>query len=364
VADHGDDDARQTIASTIQQTSFIVEQREEALIESVQPGVPRKPNRKVYDAAHRRTLPGRLLMSERKNSSKDLEAAEAFNGSGATYDFYSKVFARDSIDDHAAPISSTIHYGVKFDNAMWDGKQMIYGDGDGKLFNRFTIALDVIGHELTHGVTQHSAVLEYQGQSGALNEHLSDVFGILVKQYTLGQTAGQSDWIIGGGLFTDRVKGIGVRSMKAPGTAYDDAVLGRDPQPAHMRDFVRTPDDHGGVHINSGIPNRAFYLAATAIGGYAWEIPGQIWYLAATKRIGFQSKFNDMAGHTIAVAGQLFGVGGQVQHIVAEAWATVGIYIRFTTTPRLPIARDADTPKWRTRPLASIANRNSLERKN
>src|SRR5258705_701935 len=155
---------------------------------------------------------------------------------------------------------------------------MLYGDGDGRIFNRFTKVLDVIGHELTHGVTQYTAALDYHDQSGALNEHFSDVFGILVKQYSLKQTAKKADWLIGAGIFTQRVHGAAIRSMKAPGTAYDDPTLGRDPQPAHMKNYVKSHDDSGGVHVNSGIPNHVFYLVATALGGNAWEVAGKIWY--------------------------------------------------------------------------------------
>src|SRR5690242_1922321 len=155
---------------------------------------------------------------------------------------------------------------------------MVFGDGDGDLFNRFTIALDVIAHELTHGVTGDEAHLVYLGQAGALNESISDVFGSLVKQYVSGEKAADADWLIGRGLFTAKVRGIALRSMKAPGTAFDDPLLGKDEQPAHMRDFVHTSADHGGVHINSGIPNHAFYLLAVALGGYAWEKAGRIWY--------------------------------------------------------------------------------------
>ncbi len=97
---------------------------------------------------------------------------------------------------------------------------------------------------------------------------MSDVFGSLVKQYQLQQTAGEADWLIGQGLLTENVKGIALRSMKAPGTAYDDPVLGKDPQPAHMKDYVNTVSDNGGVHINSGIPNHAFYVVATELGGF------------------------------------------------------------------------------------------------
>lgn len=150
---------------------------------------------------------------------------------------------------------------------------MVYGDGDEdlpeaeRLFNRFTIA--IIGHELTHGVTQYEARLIYWDQPGALNESFSDVLGSLVKQRALGHTADRADWIIGGGLFAPNVNGQGIRSMKEPGTAYDDPVLGQDPQPGHMDNYRDVNYDNGGVHINSGIPNHAFYITANELGGNA-----------------------------------------------------------------------------------------------
>jgi Zn-dependent metalloprotease len=136
------------------------------------------------------------------------------------------VFGRRSIDGKGMRLDSTVHYGTRFENAMWNGRQMVYGDGDGRIFNRFTASLDVIGHELTHGVTQFSTALGYSGQTGALNEHLSDAFGIMVKQYKHDLSASDSDWLIGAELFGPGVNSKGVRSMAAPGTAYDDPVLG------------------------------------------------------------------------------------------------------------------------------------------
>ncbi len=136
----------------------------------------------------------------------------------------------------------------------------------------------MVAHELAHGLIESEAALVYFNRSGALNESVSDVFGVLTKQHALGQTAAEADWLVGAELLTDKVNGVALRSMANPGTAYDDPLLGRDPQPAHMRDYIETRQDNGGVHLNSGIPNRAFYLAATALGGYAWEQAGRIWY--------------------------------------------------------------------------------------
>jgi len=222
-------------------------------------------------------------------------------------------------------LDSSVHYGEGYNNAFWNGTQMVYGDGDGQIFNRFTISLDVIGHELTHGVTQYEAALEYQDQPGALNESMSDVFGSLVKQYALKQTAEKADWLIGAGLLTRKIKGVALRSMKAPGTAYDDPTIGKDSQPAHMRDYVNTSSDNGGVHINSGIPNHAFYLTAMEIGGKAWEKTGRIWYITLRDRLRESSNFQETANLTFEVAGSLFGKDSKEQKAVFTGWQDVGL---------------------------------------
>ncbi|BCX06296.1 MAG: zinc metalloprotease [Fischerella sp.] len=267
----------------------------------------------------------RWLVVKATPLSNDIAVDEAYDGAGATYDLYYEVFERNSIDDKGLRLDSTVHYGVKYDNAFWNGDQMVYGDGDGEIFQRFTKCIDVIGHELTHGVTQYEVGLQYYGESGAINESFSDVFGSLVKQWVKKQTAQEADWIIGEGIFTDKVNGVGIRSMKAPGTAYDDPVLGKDPQPAHMNDKYTGFEDNGGVHINSGIPNYAFYLAATEIGGYAWEKAGKIWYMALRDRLRTRTNFKRAANIIIQVAGELYGQGSQEQNAVQNAWQKVGV---------------------------------------
>ncbi len=245
---------------------------------------------------------------------------------GSDYALYWEAFQRHSLDDRGMALLATVHYGEDYENAFWDGRQMVFGDGDGELFNRFTIALDIIAHELTHGVIQHEAALVYADQAGALNESLADVFGSLVKQHRLGQDVESADWLIGAGLFTDRVEGQALRSMAAPGTAYDDPLLGRDPQPGHMRDFVETQDDNGGVHINSGIPNRAFHHVAMALGGHAWEEAGQVWYdTLVDERLARNSDFAAFAKLTLDNAGRRFGTDGEVRRAVHEAWRAVGV---------------------------------------
>jgi Zn-dependent metalloprotease len=279
----------------------------------------------IYDAQNGSSLPGPAVRKEGEPPVADVAVNEAYDGSGWTYDLYNDIYGRNSIDGMGMRLDSTVHYQRNYDNAFWDGKQMVYGDGDGELFNRFTIAIDVMGHELTHGVTQYEAKLTYSQQPGALNESMSDVFGSLVKQYSLKQTAGEADWLIGQGLLASGVNGVALRSMKAPGTAYDDPVLGKDPQPAHMRDYVNTISDNGGVHINSGIPNHAFYVVATEIGGNAWEKAGQIWYATLRDKLISSSNFQDCASLTYQAAADLFGANSLEQKAVQKGWSEVGI---------------------------------------
>ncbi|HKF43562.1 MAG TPA: M4 family metallopeptidase [Thermoanaerobaculia bacterium] len=301
--------------------------RERRVVLSLLPGAAPvgQKRRVVYDAKHKTTLPGTLVRSEGDPPKKDAAVNEAYDGAGSTYDLYWKVYQRNSIDGRGMRLDSSVHYAVGYDNAFWNGNQMVYGDGDGKLFNRFTISVDVIGHELTHGVTAHEANLDYKDQPGALNESFSDVFGSLVKQRTLKQTADKADWLIGAGLFTPKVQGVALRSMRAPGTAYDDPVLGKDPQPADMKGYVTTTEDDGGVHINSGIPNRAFYLTAAALGGFAWEKAGKIWYTALTKLLRKDSDFGAAARLTRTAASDIYGKGSAEEKAVQGAWRGVGV---------------------------------------
>lgn len=294
---------------------------------------PGKKDRRVYDAKSRSDLPGTLIRSEGDPPTADPAANEAYDGAGATYDLFFDIYERNSIDNTDMPLISIVHYLQGYDNAFWDGEQMIYGDGDEdlpeeeRLFNRFTVAVDIIGHELTHGITQYEANLVYRNQPGALNESFSDVFGVLVKQRVLNQTAEEADWLIGKGLFTSNVQGEAIRSMKEPGTAYDDPILGKDPQPGHMNDYNNTISDNGGVHINSGIPNRAFYTVAREIGGYAWEKAGKIWYVTLRDKLSSTSDFQETANLTYATAGELYGSNSAEQNAVKKGWEEVGIIV-------------------------------------
>lgn len=304
--------------------------------------------RTVYDARNGLTLPGAVVRKEGEPPVADPAVNEAYDGSGITYDLLAEIYGRNSIDGKGMKLDSTVHYQKSYDNAFWDGRQMVYGDGDDdlpvpqRIFNRFTVAMDVIGHELVHGVTQLEANLVYWDQSGALNESLSDVFGILAKQYFLKQSADESNWLIGEGLFSSNVNGSGLRSMKSPGSAYDDPVIGKDPQPGHMKDYISTTQDNGGVHLNSGIPNHAFYVIAVDLGGYAWDKAGMIWYKTLTEKLHERSNFQDAANFTYQAAGELYGNGSLEQSAVRNGWLKVGLNIDSVPVPSGP--RPTPTP--------------------
>lgn len=330
IARNGDEQDRALALASLALTSMprLERQAPAAMLAGVELMLaPPRRRRTVYDARETKTLPGRRVRGERGKPSRDVAVNEAFDGAGRTHDFFRDVFDRRSIDDRGMPLESTVHFGRAFSNAHWNGRQMIYGDGDGKYFNRFTAALDVIAHELMHGVTQYAAGIGFSGQCGALAEHYSDVFGVLVKQHARKQTAARADWLVGAELFTRRVNGIAIRSMKSPGTAFDDPILGRDLQPSHMKNYVRTSSDDGGVHINSGIPNHAFYRVATLLGGRAWEVAGRIWYRALVGELGPRSRFRDCANATWRAAGELYGTDSEPQHAVREGWAAVGVAV-------------------------------------
>jgi len=283
----------------------------------------------VHDAAGGTELPGRPVRRDGEPETGDAGVDEAAAGIRATLAMFDEVYARDSFDGEGAEVLLTVHYGRAYANAFWDGTHLVFGDGDGEIFRRFTRAVDVLAHEFAHAVTEHTAGLVYQGQSGALNESVSDVFAACLEQRVLGQTAAEGTWLIGQEIFAEGVSARALRDMAEPGTAYDDPRLGRDPQPGHLDDYVHTTDDNGGVHINSGIPNRAFVLAARAIGalsegGSAAEGAGRVWYDALTGgSVEPGADFAAFAAATIAAADRIGGA--EHEAAVGEAWEQVGV---------------------------------------
>lgn len=296
---------------------------------AVPPDVPGRTENSVYDVAggEESALPGRKVRGTTDPPTGDAAADEAFDGATTTLAFYRDVFGRESVDGRGLDLVSSVHFGQRYDNAFWTGDQMVYGDGGGGVFiaGGLTRSVDVIAHELTHGVTQFTAALEYKSQSGALNESFSDVFGILCKQRVMGIDAASANWLVGEAVVEPSL-GAALRNIIAPGTAFRG-----DDQPADMDGYRDLPadddpkNDNGGVHVNSGIPNRAFAETARALGGNAWEAAGRIWYAALTGKLRPTSQFADAAAATIAAAGEQFGEGSAQQQAVRGGWEAVKV---------------------------------------
>ncbi|SNQ60462.1 Protease PrtS [Candidatus Methanoperedens nitroreducens] len=248
-------------------------------------------SRQVYDCQNQWKQRVNLIRGEDGSPADDDAANDVYDHAGRVRDYFIDVLGRNSIDDASMDIILNVHYGVKYQNAFWDGDEMTFGDGDGKIFTNFSKSLDVIAHELAHGVTQWTANLAYKGQSGALNEHFSDVFGSVITQHVEGQTADTADWLIGDEIMGPELKGEALRSMLEPGIAYDNELMGKDTQPGHMNDYYKGSADNYGVHINSGIPNKAFYLAATEM-NLGTDKAALIWYNALQK-LWPTANFND-----------------------------------------------------------------------
>jgi hypothetical protein len=264
----------------------------------------------IHSAGNQETLPGTVARSEGDGAVDDLAVDEAYAWTQQVWDLYEQQFDRRSFDGVGSTVTVTVHYGQNYDNAFWDGEQLVFGDGDGEIFERFTKPADVLAHEFSHGVVQYTSAFSYADQPGALNESIADVFASMSIQRAAGQTADQASWLIGEGLFKPGINAKALRSMLEPGTAYDDPQLGKDPQVGSMADYVDTGEDNGGVHVNSGIPNRAFALAATSIGGQSWDQAGQAWYGALTsEEVGAETDFLGFAEATVAAAGRPVDVG-------------------------------------------------------
>ena len=285
---------------------------------------PPGKGRAVHDMEGRESpKPGLIVRGETDPASGDSCVDDAFRHSGTTYDFYRDVLGRRSLDGRGFPLISSVHYGQLVSNAFWDGGQMIYGDGDGEYFLSFTRSLNIVAHELSHGVMNFTANLAYHGQSGALNESFCDVMASLVVQWSNKQAVDAADWVMGADVLGPRLTVPGLRSFLASPLYKDDPQLGDDPQPKHMDDFVSTTEDYGGVHINSGIANHAYYRAAQTLGGNAWEKVGKIWF-EGFNSLRPQATFTDAAEHTTLAARRLFK---DAEPAVRDAWAGVGVTV-------------------------------------
>ena len=286
------------------------------LISAVAPAGP--PTISVSNCNHGTALPGTPVSNP--GTSTDATIKRAFDESKAVADFYQSVFGRNSVDNAGKTLLSSVHFSVKYNNAFWNGNQMVYGDGDGNIFVDFTTSNDVIGHELTHGVTQYSAGLAYANQAGGLNESMSDVFGSMFRQWRGNHTVSQADWLIGKDIMGPGAIAKGytcLRDMSNPAAKHCLA-----PQPKHFSQYTNGMDPH----YSSGIPNFAFYKAAKAVGGKSWDKIGKVWYAALTR---FAPQPNmpmkTFADRTRALATSLFPGDAALVSAIDKAWTAVGL---------------------------------------
>ncbi|MEH7374011.1 MULTISPECIES: M4 family metallopeptidase [Bacillaceae] len=257
-------------------------------------------------AVNRSRLPGNYSVDPDNNFNATSQRADvdAHYYAGVVYDYYKNTFNRNSFDNKGATLRSTVHYGRNYNNAFWNGAQMVYGDGDGTTFRSLSGALDVVAHELTHAVTERTAGLEYQYQSGALNESISDTFGVFLDK---------GDYLMGEDVYTPNKAGDALRSLSNPG------LYG---QPENMSGYVNTTSDNGGVHTNSGIPNKAAYLTISSLGTAVAE---KIYYRALTVYLAPQSDFSDARAALLAAASDLYGSSSTQYNAVKSAWTQVGV---------------------------------------
>lgn len=326
--EHVDRKAGTQHAAAHAHTEALRAQRHEASAKGTRPPAGGQRHRMLHDARGRtQPLPGELVRGEAGAPVRDAVVNDAYDNLGITLDFYSQVFGRNSLDNAGMDVIASVHYGEAYGNAMWDGKQIVFGDGDIHI-GGFARALDIVAHELTHAVTQYSihgglgathrgGRIDLVGEAGSLNESISDVFASLVKQWHKKQKAEEADWLIGDEVIEPNL-GRAVRSLKHPGKTSD--TYPDDDQVPDMRGYLAG----GDVHRNSGIPSHAFYLTATQLRGHAWEHAGRIWYesIALLKK---DSGFRDAAQATVKTAAHLFGVSSKEQHAVQAAWEKVGV---------------------------------------
>lgn len=341
IAERSDEEDSRILRSTVDSAALLRSRRtaqakrKEAQPATEEPSEVLSYKRSIFDAENGMELPGRVVREEGGAPVGDDAADHAYDNTGITLDFFSQVFSRNSIDDRGARVESAVHFGERFGNAMWIGDRMVYGDGNQQV-RGFTESIEIIAHKLTHGVLQHlvsgglgavripvkdrefkGQTHALKGQSGALNESFADIFGSLVKQWHLKQDTERADWLMGDDLLAPEF-GKSIRSLKDPGNR--NLTWFEDDQFKSMDQYF----EGAQVHDSSGIPNRAFYLAANEIGGFAWDQAGLIWY-DAFSRLKPRAKFADAAKATLNVAKKKFGGSSKEFKAVRAAWREVKV---------------------------------------
>lgn len=285
-----------------------------------------KAERFVYTCRHSIRLPGYKARFEGDKVAGDRDLNQIYSEIGSVRQFLKQALDLNGIDDNGYDFIGSGHFSHNYNNAFFNMVQMVFGDGDGVVFAGFIDPV-ICGHEIYHGVVANGANLEYAGQSGAINESCADIGGVCHRQFKLKCKVDEDSWLVGERCFAPSIKARALRDMLKPGTAYDDLTIGKDPQPAHMRHFVKTELDNGGVHINSGILNRAFATFAVSIGGYVWDAALPIWHMAVygTMQVEKKASFQTFANRTVAICDREYS-----KHTdkLVKAWKKVGITVK------------------------------------
>ena len=302
-------------------------------------------NRKLHDGKTLTTLPGTLARSEGEAPVADAVVNTNFDHLGTVYDCYSSLYGRDSINNAGATLISTVHHRVKYVNAFWNGTQMVYGDGDNVTASNLANSLDVTAHELTHAVTDNESDLIYSGESGGLNESMSDIFGAVCEWYGDGKVVSTRTWLIGDDIWTPATPGDALRYMANP--TQDGVSLDYYP------DYASGVD----VHYSSGIPNLAFYLLSQggthpkgkttlAVAGIGIEKASRIFYKANVDLMTPSTTFEQAKVATEQAAQQL-GYDAATIASVSNAWKAVGVGV--------PVPPPVNTPVEKNTPVTDIS---------
>ncbi|HZH15406.1 MAG TPA: M4 family metallopeptidase [Archangium sp.] len=297
-------------------------------VETVSTDIHAAQNRAVYSANNGTSLPGTLKRSEGGAVTGDSHVDDNYGHLGTTYQCYSVNFGRDSYNNAGAQLKSTVHYSTNYTNAYWNGTQMVYGDSNGTDAAPLGKSLDVTVHELTHAVTDSESDLVYSGESGALNEGMSDIFGAYCESWTKSWSMDAPIWMVGDDVWTPNTPGDALRYMANPtqdGSSKD-----------YYPERYTGSSDNGGVHWNSGIANLAFKLLSTGgthprgkttvnVTGIGIQKAGAIFYKANVDLMTASTNFAQAKTLMEQAAEQLYGATSAEKASVTQAWEAVGV---------------------------------------
>jgi len=290
--------------------------------------IPKKTHqetRRLFDSQNTESFNTKPIATDKQIHSTEPSKYPALELANKVYDYFHNDFNMESWDNNNSTVDVHIHYGYKYDNAFWDGEKMTFGDGDGEYFKTFLLQ-NIFTHEYAHAITETNSGLIYENQAGALNESLSDVFAVCLDQKIKNETPDKASWLIGEGIFTKKVKGKALRTFKDE-LAYNDPEIGVDEQPKNMRNYQDLPNtedsDYGGVHVNSGILNHAFYQFCMISNLKSFEQPQKIWF-QTYKLIKPNTNFNQFAKATLTTTKKVYP---NLQTSLKDAWNKVGIIL-------------------------------------